>query len=865
MESCNSRQGLLIKSYSTITANDDDAINVNIVNVDDDDEYRSPIINNNNVPKIYLDDYGSTNITNNGCITTTTSTMTTTTTSNGIAKFFIGDDGDENLLINQQQQQQLKQQQQQQQKLLTNSYSLTNDDDDDYDISDDDDDIMATTTTTTNPTTKTIKQSNTESTIIIMDQSPTPSQSSCSPISMSIDQYGMIMVKGNHSTKINNDVNDDNDNMIINDERLHFLTNWSNNNNNNNGFGRTDFSIINGGGGGVTTTLNNDKHFNNDVIDKKQNHNHHGIGSSWQIFMAVMIAASGNFIAGLILDNSKSWNVFIYTPELYYLVPILLSLKGNLEMTMVARLSTLANLGMLKSLNNIIKILLYNISLVQTQAIVVSFLASIVTLLALKMEGEENIDLPLSSSSSLPSSSLLIDEQQISSIIQNTTTMSTIEQLQNIHGDGTALTRKCLLIFSTSLATANIACLLSTVIMITLTVALHYCHVNPDNFVTALAASFGDIITSFLIGVIGEFINEKITYQPLDDNATLLFDSVRYNDDLQSPLIAILIIILFIAIFPLLAWFTCRDESNKKILLGMGAWLPILLSMLIAFVSGFVLRFGAVAFNFMSLFQPLINGVGGNLAAITTSRYSTELHKQKAKETIVNNIEQQERSTELSSITSSLKSVMSNTMHSFLRLNDNRNKLILLYILMAIVVHLFYGILAPIIHTTDHHRITWLFYIFYIPATILQVFLLLILTRFFVDFVWWLKCDPDTSAIPILTSMGDILGTVFLYCVFILLRLIGDQSSESPLYNNFDNNNEIIDQLSIATTTTTTTAMPTLYEFITSAATTTINDPITMINDNEIIKNNVTAFIRHIMMNQIETTTTAASAINLTI
>lgn len=116
--------------------------------------------------------------------------------------------------------------------------------------------------------------------------------------------------------------------------------------------------------------------------------------------------------------------------------------------------------------------------------------------------------------------------------------------------------------------------------------------------------------------------------------------------------------------------------------------------------------------------------------------------------------------------------------------------------------------------------------------------------------------------------MGDILGTVFLYCVFILLRLIGDQSSESPLYNNFDNNNvnEIIDQLSIATTTsTTTTAMPTLYEFITSAATTTINDPITMINDNEIIKNNVTAFIRHIMMNQIETTTTAAAAINLTI
>lgn len=144
--------------------------------------------------------------------------------------------------------------------------------------------------------------------------------------------------------------------------------------------------------------------------------------------------------------------------------------------------------------------------------------------------------------------------------------------------------------------------------MITLTIALHYYNVNPDNFVTALAASFGDIITSFLIGVIGEFINERITYQPTDNDAVFLLDSVRYHDDLQSPMMAILIIMLFIAIFPLLAWFSCRDESNRKILLGLGAWLPILLSMLIAFVSGFVLRFGAVAFNFMSLFQPLING-----------------------------------------------------------------------------------------------------------------------------------------------------------------------------------------------------------------------------------------------------------------
>lgn len=159
----------------------------------------------------------------------------------------------------------------------------------------------------------------------------------------------------------------------------------------------------------------------------------------------------------------------------------------------------------------------------------------------------------------------------------------------------------------------------------------------------------------------------------------------------------------------------------------------------------------------------------------------------------------------------------------------------MLYILMAIAVHLFYGILAPVIHTTDHHKITWLFYIFYIPATILQVFLLLILTRFFVDFVWWLRCDPDTSAIPILTSLGDIFGTVFLYIVFILLQLIGDQSAASPLINI---DVGIADQISSAATTT--TPMPTVYEFIT----TTNSIPITMAFENS----STTTFIRHTTM-----------------
>lgn len=181
---------------------------------------------------------------------------------------------------------------------------------------------------------------------------------------------------------------------------------------------------------------------NKDPLD-----NHGNLGASWQILIAVMTAASGNFAAGLILDKTKSWNVFRYTPELYYLVPILLSLKGNLEMTMVARLSTLANMGLLRSFKRIANILLYNISLVQTQAIVVSFLASIVTFIALQFEDQsETIEGPT-----------LEMTQNLMNLSQ-----TQLESILNEKGDGSAEIRKALLIFSTSLATANVACLVSS-------------------------------------------------------------------------------------------------------------------------------------------------------------------------------------------------------------------------------------------------------------------------------------------------------------------------------------------------------------------------------------------------------------------
>jgi solute carrier family 41 len=54
-----------------------------------------------------------------------------------------------------------------------------------------------------------------------------------------------------------------------------------------------------------------------------------------------MVAGAGLVAAGALLENVQNWQLFIHVPETFVLCPALLGLKGNLEMTLASRLSTL--------------------------------------------------------------------------------------------------------------------------------------------------------------------------------------------------------------------------------------------------------------------------------------------------------------------------------------------------------------------------------------------------------------------------------------------------------------------------------------------------------------------------------------------
>lgn len=58
--------------------------------------------------------------------------------------------------------------------------------------------------------------------------------------------------------------------------------------------------------------------------------------------------------------------------------------------------------------------------------------------------------------------------------------------------------------------------------------------------------------------------------------------------------------------------------------------------------------------------------------------------------------------------------------------------------------------------------------------------LLLFIAHVIIHAMWRFKIDPDSSSIPYLTALGDLLGSSLLLLAFMFLRYIGHEYEERP-------------------------------------------------------------------------------------
>uniref|UniRef100_A0A4W4ED40 Solute carrier family 41 member n=1 Tax=Electrophorus electricus TaxID=8005 RepID=A0A4W4ED40_ELEEL len=403
-----------------------------------------------------------------------------------------------------------------------------------------------------------------------------------------------------------------------------------------------------------------------------------------QILVPFLLAGFGTVSAGMVLDIVQHWKAFTSITEIFILVPALLGLKGNLEMTLASRLSTAVNVGKMDSPIEKWNLIIGNLALKQVQATVVGFLAAVAAvILGWIPEG----------------------------------------RFQMSHAT---------LLCSSSVATAFIASLLQGIIMVGVIVGSKKTGINPDNVATPIAASFGDLITLAILAWISQ-------------------DS--------HPYVSFLVCAFFMCLTPVWMVISSKHPASRQLLYS--GWEPVITAMLISSIGGLILGKTVSDPNLAGIvvYTPVINGIGGNLVAIQSSRISTHLHFHSAPGEVPD---------EAKGCYYPCRTFCGSGA------NHRSAQVLLLLVVPGHVMFLYTIHLMKSGHTT----LTTIFMAVYLAAALLQVFLLLCIADWMVHSMWKSGKDPDSFSIPYLTALGDLLGTALLALGFHFLWVIGDQDSD---------------------------------------------------------------------------------------
>lgn len=419
-----------------------------------------------------------------------------------------------------------------------------------------------------------------------------------------------------------------------------------------------------------------------------------------QVFLPFLLAGMGSVAASLLLDHVKGWPVYAAYRELFVLIPPLLGLNGNLEMTLVARMSTQihtaifkpgeekhgdVNLDRLNTIKSQLRQAAANMALLQCQSTVVALVACGLAL----AKGLAR------------------------------------------HGSGITPLYACMLC-ACGLAAANVASMVLGAFMTTVVLVARRCGLNPDNVAAPIAASLGDLTTLTLLSTI---------------SSRLLI----WKD---SPLMTPGVVVLSLLLLPLWFFLAFKHENTRSVL--KVGWPPILAAVMVSSFGGYILDFSVVRFEGIALHLSAVNAVGGNLAAIYCCRLSTFLS----------------RRVELGVLPPEDASRCANPLVLFAGASEVGRvaRILLLVVIPGQLIFL----TATDLLRYGSFNVTPLFGFLYVLVALVQVAILLFLSRSLVYWLWWWRVDPDNAAIPFITAAGDFTGTGLLTVAFFALESVGD-------------------------------------------------------------------------------------------
>ncbi|XP_020285415.1 solute carrier family 41 member 3 isoform X1 [Pseudomyrmex gracilis] len=289
---------------------------------------------------------------------------------------------------------------------------------------------------------------------------------------------------------------------------------------------------------------------------------------------------------------------------------------------------------------------------------------------------------------------------------------------------------RALLLAVSCMCTATSSCFILDFVMIAVIMISYRYKMNPDNVATPLAASIGDVVSISILSVI----------------ASQFF--LKLNNEIW---VLYVVLAIFVVLLPVWILIVLKNKYTRSVL--KSGWVPILSALLISGGGGLVLEKMIDMYEGPEVFQPVINGIGGNLVSVHASRMSTMLHQ--------------------SSIMGILPPHGKIWVFPWTALfvGSPYAKVARLLVALAIPGQLVFVFIADALNPGNCTLHVY-FVLSYIIVSVVQVMILLYVAHIIIHAMWRFKIDPDNSAIPYLTALGDLSGSLLLALAFFFMDKI---------------------------------------------------------------------------------------------
>lgn len=481
----------------------------------------------------------------------------------------------------------------------------------------------------------------------------------------------------------------------------------------------------------------------------------------------LIVSVLSLMFSGELLVHLARWPVFQKVDKLFILIPILLNMKGNLEMNLSLRMSTSANIGELDVRRTRETLIRGNLALLQVQALIVSMFAGVLAFVLGVVTPDPQVDVPASSPAPITPHKQTPENALISSIVRSAfsavtlrnrrrslasagsqPTASWLQKRRIIHhhpkppSDPALRLRNGYFEFVLVIATGMLSASLSSAIlgsfMCALVVMARRAGANPDNIASPLAASLGDLTTLTLLGLLASSL-------------------VHFEGTFLATVILAAMAVACIACFVV----TYRNAYVRELLTS--GWVPLLIAMFISSGAGLVLDNFVGRYQGFALLAPVISGLPGACAAIFASRITTGLHSGKGATLL--------RASSKAGSAGGVRGMLA-SIRSIMAIPPIEGWLVPISLLtMGVGIKSTFIIL---IRVSGQMTFGWIFAVSFVGASVAANLFALYLAHVICLVLWSRDYDPDIYCLPFVSSIVDVVGQSLLVMTFTVATGLGD-------------------------------------------------------------------------------------------